>query len=83
MAAPEQPWLSAGQQRPLKILGEVEKNGAGEAALLVHGCWREMLAELVLAGPATAVTDTMQTSPSTIKVERYRITDDGRKALKD
>jgi len=70
--------LSAEQQRALKILAKAGQNGATEATLLAHGFWREMLAELVLAGLATVVTETI--GPA-IKVERYRITHDGRKAL--
>jgi hypothetical protein len=41
-----------------------------------------MLAELVLAGFVTAVTETVHIGAPTIKVERYCITEDGRKALK-
>jgi len=40
-----------------------------------------MLAELVQAGLATVVTETMRAGAATIKVERYRITEDGRDAL--
>jgi hypothetical protein len=40
-----------------------------------------MLAELVLAGLVTVVTETVQVGAPTIKVERYRITGDGRKAI--
>ncbi len=48
---------------------------------MLCGFKREMLAELVLAGLTIVVTETIQTATSTIKVERYYITDDGRKAL--
>jgi hypothetical protein len=49
--------------------------------MLAHGFHREMLAGLVQAGLATLVTETMKAGAATIKVERYRITDDGRDAL--
>ncbi len=49
--------------------------------MLAHGFRREMLTGLVLAGLATVVTETMKAGAATIKVERYRITDDGRDAL--
>ena len=49
--------------------------------MLAHGFHREMLAGLVLAGLATVVTETMRAGAATVKVERYRITDDGRAAL--
>jgi hypothetical protein len=35
----------------------------------------------VLAGFVTVVTETVHIGAPTIKVERYRITDDGRKAI--
>jgi hypothetical protein len=41
-----------------------------------------MLAELVLAGLITVATETVQAGAPTIKVEHYRITDDGRKVIK-
>jgi hypothetical protein len=40
-----------------------------------------MLAGLVLAGIATVVTETMRAGAATIRVEKYRITEIGRKAL--
>jgi hypothetical protein len=49
--------------------------------VLGHGFKREMLAGLVLAGLATVVTETMKAGAATIKIERYMITDDGRRAL--
>jgi len=75
---PEPPRLSAEQQRALKMLAGAGQKGAAEATLLTHGFWREMLAELVLARLATVVTETI--GPA-IKVERYRISRAGRKAL--
>jgi hypothetical protein len=59
----------------------LDPHGATEAFMLAHGFRREMLAGLVLAGLATVVTDTMRAGARTVKVERYRITDDGRDAL--
>jgi hypothetical protein len=56
-------------------------HGATEATMLAHGFRREMLAGQVLAGLATVVTETTRVGARTVKVERYRITDDGRKAL--
>jgi hypothetical protein len=49
--------------------------------MLAHGFRREMLARLVLRGLAT-VTTTMRAGAATMKVERYRITDDGRKCAR-
>jgi hypothetical protein len=72
--------LTADQRRALVLLAGDER-GATEALMLTHGFKREMLARLVLAGLATVVTETMRAGAATIKVERYRITDDGRDAL--
>jgi hypothetical protein len=49
--------------------------------MIAHGIKRGMLDRLVFAGLATIVDETMQTGASTITIERYRITDDGQKAL--
>jgi hypothetical protein len=72
--------LTAEQRRALALLASDER-GAAEALMTAHGFRREMLAELVLAGFVTVVTEKMKAGAATIKVERYRITDDGRAAL--
>ena len=77
------PRLTAEQHRALEILADAGINGVTEATMLAHGFWRDMLAGLVLAGLATVVTETIRAGGPTIKVERYRITDDGCKALED
>ena|SRR6266481_82389 len=75
MAAPSRKCrLSREQRRALEILTDAGQNGATEAIMLAHGFWREMLAELVLAGFAMAVSETIRTAGPTIKVERYHIT---------
>lgn len=51
--------------------------------MMAHGFRREMLARLVLKGLATVTTGTMRAGAATMKVERYKITDDGRNALND
>jgi hypothetical protein len=75
--------MTSEQRRALEILADAGPNGVSEAAILTRGLWREMLAELVLSGFATVVTETIRMGGPTIKVERYRITDDGCKALED
>jgi hypothetical protein len=57
--------------------------GVAQEFLTVCGFKPEMLAELVLAGFVTVVIETVQAGAPTIKVERYRLTDDGRKAIKE
>jgi hypothetical protein len=63
------------------LLDGFEHGAAGEF-LELSGFDHEMLAGLVLAGFVTVVTETVHIVAPTIKVERYRITDDGRNAIK-
>ncbi len=51
--------------------------------MIAHGFKGGILDRLVFAGLATIVDETMQNGTSTIEIERYRITDDGRQALKE
>jgi len=51
--------------------------------MIAHGFKRGMLDRLVFAGLATIVDETMQTGTSTIEIERYCITDDGRRAIEE
>jgi hypothetical protein len=74
------PRLSPQARRALELLDGFQ-HGAAEEFLELSGFNHEMLAELVLAGFVTVVTETVHIGAPTIKVERYRITDDGRKAL--
>jgi hypothetical protein len=77
---PEQPRLSAEQQRALKLLARIP-GGTTEATLLAHGFWREMLARLVLAGLATVTTAFIRAGGPAMRVDRYRITAAGRRAI--
>ena len=54
-----------------------------DSRLLADGFTADMLADLVREGLATAQRETMRVGGRQIRVERYRITDDGRKALED
>ena len=72
--------MTAEQRRALVLLAS-DQRGATEALMLADGFKRETLAGLVQAGLATVVTETMRAGAATIKVERYRVTDDGRDAL--
>jgi hypothetical protein len=71
------PRLDAEQRCALALLAS-DEHGATEALMLALGFRREMLAGLVLAG---LVTETVRVGGATMRVERYRITDDGRKAI--
>ena len=74
--------LSPERRRALRLLASSPRGVAEEVLVLSHEFSPNMLAGLVLAGLATVVTDTMRSGGGpTIKVERYRITDNGREAL--
>ena len=76
------PRLSPEQRRALEVLADAGQNGATEALMLAHGFTRETLAGLVLADLATVVTRMMRVGgATTMKIDRYLITDDGRAAL--
>jgi hypothetical protein len=72
--------LSGSQRRALEILASVP-HGATEATMVARGFAPDMLAGLVLAGLATVVTETVRVGAPTIKVERFQITDAGRRAI--
>ena len=72
--------LGSEQRRALGILAGAP-NGATEARMLATGFRPELLAWLVLAGLATVETETVRMGGPTIKVERFSITEAGRRAL--
>jgi hypothetical protein len=75
--------LSLKARQALELLAYCPHGAAEEMLMLAHGFRRELLDGLVLAGLATVVTEAVQTGGPTIKVERYQITDDGRKAIEE
>jgi hypothetical protein len=78
---PEQPALDVEQRRALTLLARIA-GGATEATLFAHGFCREMLAGLVLAGLATVTTAFIRAGGPAMRVDRYRITAAGRRAIK-
>ena len=74
--------LSPEWRQALQMLASSPRGATEEVLVLGHGFSRDMLAMLVLAGLAKVVSETVRAGGSTIKVERYLITDDGRRALK-
>ena len=72
--------LTAERRRALELLASIPR-GATEALLLAHGFPRETLTELMSGGFATVTAETMRAGGQTINVERYRITDAGRKTI--
>ena len=76
------PRLSSKAHKALTLLAS-SPSGADEPLMIAHGFKRGMLDRLVFAGLATIVDETMQTGTSTIEIERYCITDDGRRAIEE
>ena len=74
--------LSAEQRRVLELLA-ASPRGCAKARLLADGFTVDMLADLVRDGLATAHRGTVRAGGRQTRVERYRITDVGRKALED
>jgi hypothetical protein len=79
---PRKRQLTTQARRILELLDSFQ-HGAAEEFLMLCGFKREMLANLVLAGLITVTTETIQTGTSTIKAERYHITDEGRKTIEE
>ena len=74
--------LSAEQRQALELLAAGPR-GCTKGRLLADGFAVDMLADLVREGLATAQRETMRVGGRQIRVERYLITDAGRKALED
>ena len=80
--ASSMPGFSREQRRALKVLADAPRGVREEILVVVHGFSAEMIADLVLDGLATVVTETKSAPRGvTITVERIRITDDGKKAI--
>jgi hypothetical protein len=82
MAARLRKRLTDEERRALQLLASSPCGHTEEVLVLAHGFSRDMLAGLVLAGLATVVTETVRAGGPATKVERYRITDDGRRRSK-
>ena len=80
VAPPRKRRLSQKARQALELLA-VDPRGLAEALLLTYGFTRRMLAQLVVAGLATAQRQAVKVSGETMEVVRFRITDVGRKAL--
>ena len=79
---PRERHLRSERRRALQLLASSSRGATEDLLVLADGFSRDMLAGLVLAGFATVVTETKSAPRGvTIKVERIRITDAGRRAL--
>ena len=74
--------LSSKAHKALTLLAG-SPSGADEPLMIADGFKRGMLDRLVFVGLATIVDETMQTGTSTIEIERYCITNDGRRAIEE
>jgi hypothetical protein len=73
--------LTSERRRALQLLASSPCGVAAELLVLAHEFSRDMLAGLVVAGLATVVAETLKADGPTIKIERVRITDAGRRAI--
>ena len=74
--------LSAEQRQVLELLAGGPR-GCTKGRLLADGFTVDTLVDLVREGLATAHRGTVRVGGRQIRVERYRITDDGRRAIEE
>jgi len=74
--------LSPERRRALRLLASSPRGVAEEVLVLGHEFSPNMLAGLVLAGFATVTPERLRGDGPMIRVERFRITDVGRRALR-
>ena len=79
---PRKPHPSPEWRQALQLLARSPRGAIEDVLELGHGFSHEMLAMLVLAGLATLVTETLTVDGGTFKIERMRITDAGRLAIR-
>ena len=77
------PRLNVERRQVLQLLASSSDGVNEELLVRGHGFTRRMLTGLARAGLAAAERETMEAGGKTIEVVRFRITDDGRKALKE
>jgi hypothetical protein len=74
--------LTAEQLEALELIASGPR-GCTKGRLLADGFAADMLADLVRERFATAQRETMRVGGRQIRVERYRITDAGRRAIEE
>ena len=79
---PRKPQSSAEWRQVLQLLARSPRGTIEDVLELGHGFSRETLATLVLNGLAMVMTETLSLDGATIKIERMRITDAGRRAIR-
>ena len=78
---PRERHLNPERRRALQLLASSPRGLTEDLLVLAHEFSSDMLAGLVLAGLATVVAETLRADGPTIKIERVRITDAGRRAI--
>jgi hypothetical protein len=73
--------LSMEWHRALQLFASNPRGTTEYMLVLGHGFSSDLLAMLVLAGLATAVTETLRADRRRCKIERVMITDTGKRAL--
>ena len=79
---PRKPQSSPEWRQALQLLARNPRGTIEDVLELGHGFSRETLATLVLNGLAMVMTETLSLGGATIKIERMRITDAGRRAIR-
>ena len=79
---PRKPRPSPEWRQALQLLARSPRGAMEDVLELGHGFSHEMLAMLVVAGLATVVTETLRVDGGTFTIERMRITDAGRLAIR-
>ena len=79
---PRKPQSSPEWRQALQLLARNPRGTIEDVLELGHGFSRETLAMLVLNGLAMVMTETLSLRGATIKIERMRITDAGRRTIR-
>jgi hypothetical protein len=79
---PRKPQSCPEWREALRLLDRSPRGTIEDVLELGHGFSRETLATLVLNGLAMMMTETLSLEGATIKIERMRITDAGRRAIR-
>jgi hypothetical protein len=79
---PRKPQSNPEWRQALQLLARSPRGTIEDVLELGHGFSRETLATLVLSGLAMVMTQTLSLDGATIKIERMRITDAGRRVIR-
>jgi hypothetical protein len=78
----QNPHLKPEWRKALRLLARSPRGATEDLLELAHGFCRDTLAMLTRVGFATLVTETLKVEGGTFTVERLRITDAGRRAIR-